>query len=621
MKLLEKNYGIDNIVHVEWHVSQQFYNADAQTIRNYYGSTGSPTVYFDGGDREIGGGINMYPIYEPKYLAHKAQQSKLLMDAHVYFPSAGSGSFSVDLEVAPGEVIGADHTVKVIIYEDGIQLGASQWNKIGRSIAHQEAMTIVNGGETQTVSGTFPIDPFAQSWNPAKCYAIAYVQRNSNKVIIQSTLCSFTYDLEVTNLEPVVTTVLVGQSDELDVQVEYTGAVADDVVLTLDKSGLPAGWDAEIVWNAGTYPSTVTIPAMAPGEIDPYQVRIIPDASAGAGFVSLTAEPDTDPYRSQTDTYYMFAGTPAIMFVDDDSGAGTEPDYQQAILDAGYFAVTHTFAALGSPTASTMSSFDAVIWTTGELQTGTLGNVAEGNLAAYLDAGGALFLSSHGFLNQRGANSFAQNYLGVSSFQQDPQAPSATGVASDPIGDGLSLTLSPPFPDFADEITSTTGGAVAWLNGTSNPIGIRVDSGTYRSVFMSAAFDGISTVDASPNNQGAVMKRILDWLIPPVNPTGADPILGQSSTALSLAQNAPNPFRGATSVRFAVPQQGPVSLEIYNVAGRKIADLVSGTLEAGAYTVSWDGKDSHGARVASGVYLYRLNAGGESLSKEMVFVR
>jgi hypothetical protein len=620
LKQLEANYGIDQIVHVEWHVSQAFNNPDAEIMQAYYGVSASPTVLFDGLNRVVGGGTDMYPIYEPRFLADRAAQSKLIMDAHVYFPDGGpTGSVTVDLEVAPGEVIGAEHTLKVIIYEDNLFFGASLWQKIGRSIALQTPMTIANGGETQTVTHGIPMDPFSQGWNPQNCRAIAYVQRDSNFMIIQSQLCRWTYDVEVTDLESAVTSVETGQADEIDTQVEYTGAVNDDVVITLDKSTLPAGWDAEIVWNAGTYPTGLTITNMSPGQIEPYQVRIIPSATPGAGNVSVSTEPISDPLRKEEHTYYMFAGTPAILFVDDDRGASTESTFEQAVLDAGYFSITHDFSAAGSPTAAIMESFDVVIWTTGELQTGTLGNVAEGNLGLYLDAGGSLFLTSQGFLNHRGANSFAQTYLGVSSFLQDQQAPSATGVASDPIGDGLNLTLSPPFPDLADEITGTTGGAVSWLDGTSNPIGVRLDTGGHKTVFMSAAFDGISTVAPDPNNQAIVMQRIIQWLLPTA--TDVRPTAGPAPVSLALAQNTPNPFRGVTSLRFAVPSEGPVSLAVYNIAGRKVADLVNKPLDAGAYTVSWDGLDRSGSRVASGVYLYRLSASGQSLSKEMVFVR
>src|SRR5262245_6824950 len=128
---------------------------------------------------------------------------------------------------------------------------------------------------------------------------------------------------------------------------------------------------------------------------------------------------------------------------------------------------------------------------------------------------------------------------------------------------------------------------------------------------MSAAFDGISPSAPDPNNKAIVMQRILEWLLP-TGATDVSPTLGQSSAALTLAQNTPNPFRGTTSVQFAVPQEGPVSLAVYNVAGRKVADLVNGNLGAGPHHVSWDGTDRDGSRVASGVYLYRLSAGGEN---------
>jgi flagellar hook assembly protein FlgD len=50
-------------------------------------------------------------------------------------------------------------------------------------------------------------------------------------------------------------------------------------------------------------------------------------------------------------------------------------------------------------------------------------------------------------------------------------------------------------------------------------------------------------------------------------------------------------------------------------------DLVDRVMETGSYSVDWDGRDGSGARVADGVYFYRLKSGGESLTKEMVHLR
>ena len=76
--------------------------------------------------------------------------------------------------------------------------------------------------------------------------------------------------------------------------------------------------------------------------------------------------------------------------------------------------------------------------------------------------------------------------------------------------------------------------------------------------------------------------------------------------AFSLDQNFPNPFNSRTVIRFALPTSDHVELSVYNLTGQKVATLVEGIREAGAYTVQWDGRDEGGRELASGVYLYRL---------------
>ena len=80
--------------------------------------------------------------------------------------------------------------------------------------------------------------------------------------------------------------------------------------------------------------------------------------------------------------------------------------------------------------------------------------------------------------------------------------------------------------------------------------------------------------------------------------------------SFTLSQNYPNPFNSSTAIRFALPEAQEVELSIYNLAGQQVTRLVDGMREAGTYTVRWDGRDSAGRELASGVYLYRLEAGG-----------
>lgn len=88
-----------------------------------------------------------------------------------------------------------------------------------------------------------------------------------------------------------------------------------------------------------------------------------------------------------------------------------------------------------------------------------------------------------------------------------------------------------------------------------------------------------------------------------------------------LAQNFPNPFNPATTIRFSLARSGEVSLEIYNILGQPVAEPVDGTLPAGEHDVIWDGRDRDGEPVASGIYIYRLRADNETMTKTMALVK
>ena len=92
-------------------------------------------------------------------------------------------------------------------------------------------------------------------------------------------------------------------------------------------------------------------------------------------------------------------------------------------------------------------------------------------------------------------------------------------------------------------------------------------------------------------------------------------------SAFFLLQNYPNPFNPETSIQFALPVRTRVSLIVYNILGAEVTRLTEGTLTAGTYTVTWDGTDSSGRPVASGVYLYRLSAEGLSITRKMVLLK
>jgi hypothetical protein len=100
--------------------------------------------------------------------------------------------------------------------------------------------------------------------------------------------------------------------------------------------------------------------------------------------------------------------------------------------------------------------------------------------------------------------------------------------------------------------------------------------------------------------------------------------LHKSSTlpiAFSLGQNQPNPFNPTTEISYAIPEAAHVSLEVFNVVGQKVKTLVDDYQSAGRYRVQWTGTDDHENSLASGVYLYRLNADTFSDCKKMMLLK
>jgi hypothetical protein len=85
--------------------------------------------------------------------------------------------------------------------------------------------------------------------------------------------------------------------------------------------------------------------------------------------------------------------------------------------------------------------------------------------------------------------------------------------------------------------------------------------------------------------------------------------------------NYPNPFNPDTTLRFSLPENADINLEIYNVKGQKVRSLVNGSYNAGSHTCLWDAKDNTGSRVASGIYFAMLSYKGNQLSRKLLLMK
>jgi len=88
------------------------------------------------------------------------------------------------------------------------------------------------------------------------------------------------------------------------------------------------------------------------------------------------------------------------------------------------------------------------------------------------------------------------------------------------------------------------------------------------------------------------------------------------ATTFELSQNYPNPFNPTTNIKFTIPQSGMVSLKVYDMLGREVANLINQFQAAGSYTVSLDA-----SKLATGMYVYKLESGSYSSVKKMTLIK
>ena len=88
-----------------------------------------------------------------------------------------------------------------------------------------------------------------------------------------------------------------------------------------------------------------------------------------------------------------------------------------------------------------------------------------------------------------------------------------------------------------------------------------------------------------------------------------------------LKQNYPNPFNPSTTIEYSVQESGNVVLKIYDAIGKEIKTLVNQSQVSGDYKIVWDGTDSSGEKVSSGIYFYRLQIDNTTITKKAVYIK
>ena len=111
----------------------------------------------------------------------------------------------------------------------------------------------------------------------------------------------------------------------------------------------------------------------------------------------------------------------------------------------------------------------------------------------------------------------------------------------------------------------------------------------------------------------------IGWAIGPM--TGVDEFTIELPMEISLNQNYPNPFNPQTNISFALPYESHVSLDIFDLLGRRVVRLIDGKVDAGSYTITWNGRDAGGNEASSGIYFYRLSTDEGVRQEKMTLLR
>ncbi len=192
-------------------------------------------------------------------------------------------------------------------------------------------------------------------------------------------------------------------------------------------------------------------------------------------------------------------------------------------------------------------------------------------------------------------------------------------------GTGLPLqSLITPYPYVPS--------AVGWQ--TFNVNGLTINS----DFFISAKYDGINrpyigaapppgngrayesngsawAILGSPNDYTLYMRATVQTV------TGVYDISTQVPDKFEVYQNYPNPFNPSTSITYSLPKSELVTLNVYDLSGRKVVELVNNTQNPGTYNVTWNGKNSKGENISSGIYFFELNAGTFRSIKKMIMLK
>jgi C1A family cysteine protease len=243
----------------------------------------------------------------------------------------------------------------------------------------------------------------------------------------------------------------------------------------------------------------------------PYEIHVDQFASPGET-VEFVLSISADGGYAVTDTFEVTLGPCSVLLVDDDGGTTTETFFESALENNGYIYEKWVEDVNGPATISTLNRYPVVLWNNGWY--GMLESNNRNVLSMFLDTGGKLLISGEDIgwaADYYGYTSFYNIYLHADYILDDSGLRTVDGVAGDPIGDGLSLTLngedSAMNQEYPSEI-NPRGSAVGIFEYTPGAEGALRYDGGHKVVYFAFGVEGVT----GSATRDTIIRRSLEWL-------------------------------------------------------------------------------------------------------------
>jgi hypothetical protein len=410
-----------------------------------------------------------------------------------------------------------------------------------------------------------------------------------------------------------------GENIQLVINLNNTGKSAKNVIVELQTFSS----DISIISHTINF-GTIGINNMVNNETNPFSFSISPDAKTDLFPFSLNITAD----ENYSTADYFFVGN--ILLVDDDAGADYE-QYVMSQLNQARIRNTCWETKISGLPFDTLSSFNTMVWFTGDDRDSTLTPEEQSLIADFLNAGGRLLISGQNIgydLVENGSENdsiFFNNYLQAQYIADNVDQTMLIGVPGDPITQGLFLNFS---GDYSGAGNQTSPDVIAPIDQAAALLkyipsmegaGLRhfdTTNGSYL-IYLPYGIEGI----AGPYRDSAekFIRNCMAW-ISGATAVKEDIVTPEIPTKFILEQNYPNPFNAMTQIRYHLPEACKVKLIIFNLMGQKVCTLVDEIKQIGVHQVSWAGMDELEHYVSSGIYFYRLETKKFSITRKMILL-